>query len=289
MSTGTVVEAKEKRKFRMRVVSWNMRRATRTSPAWKILTELKPDLALLQEVSGIPADVGQSFDVKFKNAVTKTGTPQRFGTAILVKGAIVGELPLSSAYDWVNQEIKRFAGNIVSCTVATAQYPRLNVVSVYSPAWPINTSAYPIADVTAVKLIHNPRVWGTEILWSVLGKADLADAPWIVGGDFNISETFDTEWQGRNGVRFGIRSSGNREILDRMQVLGFTECLRQHNGRLVPTFKHSRRDIAHQIDHLFVTGPLASLLGCCVVGDQLDVFLNSVSDHLPIISDFRSV
>jgi exonuclease III len=106
----------------MRVVSWNMRRANRTSSAWKILIDLKPDVALLQEVSGIPSDVEQSFDVNLHNAVTRNNTPQRFGTAILVKGTIVGPLPLSSEYDWVNQELKRFEGNLVACTDVTGEF-----------------------------------------------------------------------------------------------------------------------------------------------------------------------
>ena len=97
----------------MRIVSWNMRKATRTSPAWKILIDLQPDLALLQEVSGIPRDVEQSFDIRFHNAVTESGKPQKFGTVVLVKGAIVQQLPLSSEYDWVNQELDRLKGNVV--------------------------------------------------------------------------------------------------------------------------------------------------------------------------------
>jgi endonuclease/exonuclease/phosphatase family metal-dependent hydrolase len=249
---------------------------------------LQPDLALLQEVSGIPRDVEQSFDIRVHNAVTESGKPQKFGTAVLVKGAIVQQLPLSSEYDWVNQELDRLKGNVVCYSVQTAEHSKLNVVSVHSPAWAIKVSEYPIADVKAVQLIHNPRVWATEVLWSALKKADLVDAPWIVGGDFNSSETFDREWQDSNGVRPGLRSSGNREILERMKALGFTECLRGYNGKLTPTFRNPANGrVVHQMDHLFATNPLYLLLNHCAVGDGSNIFTNSVSDHLPIVADFR--
>ena len=57
----------------MRVITWNVRRATETSAAWKILADLNPDIALLQEVASIPKDINKSFDIKFKRAIGKTG------------------------------------------------------------------------------------------------------------------------------------------------------------------------------------------------------------------------
>jgi len=75
-------------------------------------------------------------------------------------------------------------------------------------------------DVSPVKLKLNPKVWPTEIIWSALKNTISNNEEWIVGGDYNISETFDKEWQDRNGVKFAIRSSGNKEILDRMYEVG---------------------------------------------------------------------
>ncbi len=266
----------------MRVITWNIRKATESSLAWKILTDLDPDVALLQEVliSNIPKNIKDLFDIKFHTAIGKTGKPQDFGTAIFVKGKIINELPLSSEYDWVNQELKHFAGNLLSCLVQPTGYPMmLNIISVYSPAWPIDTSKYSGIDITTVKLKHNPKLWVTEILWSALKNTNLADVPWIVGGDFNSSETFDLTF-----------SSGNREILDRMEALGFTECLRTYNGKLTPTFKNPRDGkIVHQIDHIFVTHSLSPKLKKCITGDKSIIFEKSVSDHLPIIADFKDV
>ena len=108
----------------------------------------------------------------------------------------------------------------------------------------------------------------------------LSDDQWIVGGDFNCSETFDYLWKGG--------PSGNREILDRMDDLGLTECLRTYNGELVPTFKNaSNGNIIHQLDHLFVSDGLSYSLERCNTGDVSKVFDKSLSDHVPVIGVFR--
>lgn len=52
-----------------------------------------------------------------------------------------------------------------------------------------------------------------------------AEEPLIVAGDLNSSETFDLR---RGGPR------GNREIIDRMNALGFYDCLRMFRGEPMP-------------------------------------------------------
>ena len=57
----------------------------------------------------------------------------------------------------------------------------------------------------------------------------LAEEPFIVAGDLNSSETFDYLWHGD--------PSGNREIMDRMNALGFYDCFHTAhtaNTRCVP-------------------------------------------------------
>jgi exonuclease III len=263
----------------VRVVTWNLRRATRASRVWDVLTGLNPDLALLQEVSSIPSTFSDLFDIKTARTIGRNGRLLTSGTAVCVKGRISGNLPLSSEHDWVNQELKRFEGNFLSGIVRLRALPAVNVVSAYSPAWPVDTSRYPDVDITPVKLKQNPKVWPTEVLWSALKNADLTSRPWIVGGDLNISETFD--------LTFG---KGNREILDRMDALGFTECLRKHQGKLTPTFRNTHGGrVVHQIDHLFVSEALYSTLETCKVGDASVIFEESLSDHLPIVADFNEL
>lgn len=270
----------------MRAITWNIHGADKESLVWKLLFELQPDLVLLQEVRSIPDKVKRVFDVLSRVAIYKTGRPQRFSTAVLVKGKIINEISLKSEYEWVNHELEFFKGNFISCTVLPQNQEPLNVVSVYSPAWPVDKDRLKGIDVSPVKLKSNPEVWVTEIIWSALKNTISSNENWIVGGDYNSSETFDKDWQDKNRIKFGIRSSGNKEILDRMYELGFTECLRKYNDKIIPTFKHSNKEIAHQLDHLFVTNKWCSRLKRCQVGDRSVIFGKSLSDHLPIIADF---
>ena len=130
--------------------------------------------------------------------------------------------------------------------------------------------------------MNNEYVWCTEILWSLLTHSmGRHSGPWLVGGDFNSSETFDA-W--RTGGR------GNRQIIERMNALGLTDCLRSHHGRLVPTFRNPRGGkIIHQIDHLYVSEPLLGSLRSADVGPSDIIFDQRLSDHLPIIADFDAL
>jgi len=114
------------------------------------------------------------------------------------------------------------------------------VVSVHSPYFRIDPARFAGINTSAVKLTQNPDVYLADILWATLPQS--TDA-WIVGGDFNLSETFD---DGPSGPR------GNREWLGRMTKSGYTECLRTAQGRLTPTFKNKvGGEVLHQ-DRPFV-------------------------------------
>lgn len=262
----------------MRVVTWNCQRARASSKVWELLTELSPDIALLQEVGSLPAALTQKYAYIIERAVKPNGELQRFSNAVLVKGALTANGPLTAAPDWVSTELKRFEGNIVSCLAKPVNGPPLNVVCVYNPARPIDGSRFIGVDTSPVKLKLDPDVWVGDILWYGLRHQRLtADDLWLVGGDFNLSESFD--WRPK-GPR------GNKEYLDRMAHLGLVECLRQITGCVTPTFRNTDgRAIKHQLDHLFVTKRLALSLKTCCTGSQELVF-GGLSDHLPVIADF---
>jgi len=264
----------------MRIVTWNVKRATTKSPVWQLLLELSPDVVLLQEVNGFSDEIKEQFDIKYKHAITKDGNKQSFGTAVMVKGKIIEDIELVSKHDWVNKELSFFSGNILGCVVEIQKHSLINVMSVYSPAWPVNKKRIRNIDVSDVKLENNPDVWATEILWSGL-KERLPSKihQWVIAGDFNASETFDYMWAG--GPR------GNKIVLDRMNDLGLIECLKLYKGELTPTFKNlGNNKVIHQLDHLFVNNDFATNLKQCVTGDQEKIFGESISDHLPVIADF---
>lgn len=85
----------------LRIVAWNCRRASRTSGAWDYLLELDPDVALLQEVGAVPERVEDVYAIASATPVARAGNPQRFRTAVLVKGTIGAEVALPAPTEWV--------------------------------------------------------------------------------------------------------------------------------------------------------------------------------------------
>lgn len=266
--------------MKLKVLSWNVRRAKKESPVWELIAELNPDIITLQEVTSIPESIQDIYAVKSINAIYKDGQAQKFSTVILAKGEI-SALTLKSDLDWVNKELEFFKGNLVSATVEVPGYLPINVISVYAPAWPIDDKRLENIDVSSVKLKQHPKVWCSDMLWSALKNIpSLKEEAWIVGGDFNSSVTFDYMWSGP--------PSGNQEIIDRFNALGLTECLKTFTGELTPTFRNPRGGkVIHQLDHVYVTDALSSALTNSYAGDAFDIFENSLSDHLPIISEFE--
>ena len=249
---------------------------------WHYLLDLEPDLAVLQEVSGVPDVVSELYEVRSGRPIGKSCQPQPFQNVTLVRGSFDVQLTLKTAFPWATTELTSFAGNLLAWHVRLKNGPPVNVVNVYSPTWPVDRSRLNGIDTGAVRLTQNPDVWVGDLLWSSLeSRPGLHEEYWIVAGDFNMSETFDS-WPG--GPR------GNREYLDRMMDLGFTECLRTASGELTPTFRNPRDGkILHQMDHLFVTAKLASTLTACVTANHSDIFDAGLSDHLPITAEFSSI
>ncbi len=222
----------------------------------------------------MPEAITNKYCFKIKKARKPNAQDQKFGTAILVKGEILEEIQFSSDIDWVAKEIDYYKGNILGFKVNTEEYRNLNVVSVYSPAWPIEPERIKDVDVSGVKLDQNPDVWLTEILWKALQNKRIMDEDdWVVAGDLNSSPTFDIKWKPR----------GNDQIMRRMEELGFYECLKGFHNAIVPTYRTPTGFIEDQLDHLFVSQNIKKHLQNCYVGSR-DLFKHSVSDHLPIIA-----
>jgi exonuclease III len=264
----------------LRIITWNCWRATAgRSVLWDYFSELNPDIALLQEVTSVPDSVLARYSCQMERAVTQAGTPQWFNTAVLVKGQIGPPIAPRASSDGIETELRWFAGNLVARHITPDNGPTMKVVSVYNPAWEIDSARLKDVDVSSVKLTQNQDVWMADLLWASLVhmKPDPSEA-WVIAGDFNLSETFDL-WPG--GPR------GNREYLDRMGALGLAECLRKATGVLTPTFRTSGGIVKHQMDHLFVTAALSGRLVACDVGSSAVVLEQRLSDHLPIVADFR--
>lgn len=269
-----------------RIVTWNCNKATiARRGVWDYLFEMDPDVALLQEVNSMPDEVCSAYEYQMDKAKKKDGLPQKFSTVLLVKGHISEKLLFPASEKWIEEELQSFSGNLVAREIVPDNGPQMTpikAISVHGHDNPIDSTKFNGIDVTGVCLTQNPDpgVWVIDLLRASLAhqRPDL-NQPWIVAGDFNTSETFD--W--RSG---GPR--GNREYLDCMEELGFTECLRKSQGRLTPTFRNTCGGaVKHQIDHLFVSSVLAERLITCDTGSIERVFNAHLSDHLPIIADFQ--
>lgn len=265
----------------MRVVSWNIRRAASTGPkqrAWIYLAALEPDMVLLQEVGDIPASFWDQYTALHQLAIGKTGRPQRFGSALLVRQGPLTEVALKAPLTWVNDELARLGGFVLAGQ-ANVLGRETVVVSVHSPAWYLDRPRLSLVDVGDVRLTQNADVWVADLVLAAICPLVAGSRRVLVGGDFNLSTTFDA-W--RRGGR------GNQEYLDRMAALGMVECLASFRGGLTPTFRNPRGGrVIHQIDHLFASPGLAEHLRWCEVPPVEDFLQQGLSDHLPIISDFN--
>ena len=258
------------------VLTWNMRRSSPDSQSWDIIRKISPDFCLLQEVGGIPKDISDEYKILQQKAINKNGVPQKFSTVILSKKPIE-QFRLKSSIDWVSKQLEFFSGNFL-CGSIYINGNKINLISVYSPAWIVDTEKILQEDLKGIKLELSKSVWPTEILQNGLEHEEISiKNNWIISGDFNNSSTFDILWPGG--------PKGCQEIIDRLYSLNLKEALFEHHGKLIPTFRNPKGGkIIHQIDHVFISEGLFSNLISSNVMSEFDVFEESLSDHYPILT-----
>lgn len=268
----------------MRVITWNVRRAMKDSRVWNILINLQPDVVLLQEVGEIPESIKEIYKIKRERPVNKKNNPQKFMTVILIKGEIISDIQLFSKQDWINKELTFFKGNFVGCVAKIEGHNPINIICVYNPAWNIDEKRLEGIDISIIALKDKTKLSGAEVLSDALKEIVKISDTWIVGGDYNWSDTFEKDYPGGPP---GLVTCGNKELRERMYSLGFKECLREYNQKVIPTFRNPNGNkVIHQIDHLYVTNDLFSNLSKSIVGDN-EILERKLSDHLPIIADFE--
>lgn len=265
----------------MKILIWNVNRAGASRPAaWEVIRREAPDIALLQEVTGLPGWVKERYRSHLVSPRYFGGHHAQFKSAILSKWPIDTTPFLASSLDWVNAVHRERYGWLLEGEVTQDDGRRLRLVSVHSPAFPVAKTALKGVDVSPINLTNNPSLWFTEILWSLLREADLdGNTGWIIGGDFNSSFLFDHPVD-----------RGNRQVADRMNALGLIDCVRYGHGSPIPTFQHPGGTVRHQLDYCYVNASLLNRLTEARVVDQAEVFdqAKRLSDHLPIVCDFAS-
>lgn len=264
----------------MKVITWNVNKASLDREGvWQMLEREDADILLLQEVTRIPVEFLRRYNCHARFPRFFGGHNAQFQTAVLAKGRVNTTPFLVSRIEGVNKVHSTRYGWIHECEVIEDAGAECRVISIHSPAFPVPRKEIDDADFQAIKLTNNPELWFTEILWSLLQNANLGnDANWIVAGDFNSSVKLDEP-----------RNRGNREVIQRLNALGLTDCLSRHDdGQPVPTFQHSSKAVEHQLDYLYVNAPLLDRLKSARVPGHDEVFGTNprLSDHLPIVCEF---
>lgn len=288
----------------MRVLTWNTtgaaipKNGNLAADKWKVLLKLNPDIAVLQEVFGVPECVRDVYHVEYQKATFFADRKANFGTAVLARKpdwTVGPEVSWESEYRWVNQIQETFPGWLIGRKIGSKWGgDNYSVVAVHAPAFPLKCDKKTPklcrildgVDIGPVKLQNNPKLWFTEILWSLLKGANTRDGTsWIVAGDFNSSRLFDKP-----------KNKGNGEIIARLQAMGLLDCVFQYElqrhvcpdfGDRVPTYKQPNGSVVHQLDYIYVTLPLVDRLTNVRVGHGLPDVKEWISNHLPIICDFR--
>lgn len=263
----------------MKVITWNVNRAGNSRRAlWEMVLREDADIVLLQEVADIPTWIRRRYQCHVMSPRYFEGRNAPFSSAILSKGLIDATPYLQSELSWINRIHTDRYGWIIGCETTLGSGERFRLVAVHSPAFPIPRDEWADVDASGIKLTNNPDLWFTEVLWSLLRRADLSDETnWIVGGDFNSSVLFDEP-----------KDRGNRQVIERLNTLGLTDCLSHHHGSPVPTFQHSTKTVDHQLDYCYVNAPMLDRLAGARVPSREEVFDRKprLSDHLPILCEF---
>jgi hypothetical protein len=265
----------------VRIVSWNCKGASLNSPPWDYLLELDPDIALLQNFGTIPDRVLDAFATgPDMTSAYEPGRAPKYFAEILAKGTVSRRLDLPAPEEWIKHELHAYRDFFTARHVTLGSGIHLTAFSVYSPAFALDTPRLDGVDTSSIRLPQHTKIFGTELLWATLGMMQIRPTErFIVAGDFNSSETFDDP-----------KPRGNRDIMDRLNGLGFTEVLLESRGTLTPTFRTTYGGyITHQLDHMYVTEALREKLVTCDVGSAKRVFepRPMLSDHLPIVAEFE--
>lgn len=251
----------------VRIVTWNVRGAAAGRNTWELAAALGADILMVQESGTIPVGAFPRHALVEHRTIRKGGGEQQTAAVLLVRGKIVAEVPLRVRQE--HEHLLRLArNNMHAHEVALDHGERIGVLHAYCPPWPLER-------------MHGSDVWLTHLLEDAVRNLEgRGGMPWVVAGDLNLSETFDMRSR---------EPRGNKAFLDAMTAAGMIECLRHSRGALTPTYRHRDGSLIHQIDHLFVNGPLAERLLCCDTAPAELVFAPRprLSDHLPIIADFR--
>jgi len=249
----------------LKVITWNLgywQHRQMHEKAWDYLKEqLKPDLALLQEVNPIKKD---NENLLFKKI------HQTWGTAIYARNMPLEEMILESEYNdrLVAALVEHKQGkkshtlcpsplpSQVAALVEHKQGKKIAVVSVHAPI--IGGRVFP----------HLEEIFqGIETM--------VCEKTFIVGGDLNTARLAEKVWP----------KHGHGIFFEKLERSIFFDCHHKFHEREEQTFFRKGSKYEFQDDHLFVSRDLADCVKSChALNNEIT---RSVSDHIPIVAEIE--
>ena len=267
----------------MKIASWNLNQE-KCPGAWEYLTELKVDLALVQEA--LP-DRSRRGVYRPSGITGRDGKARPWGSAVVALSEEVQLTPIGLAEGkWRGRGLGLAPLDCVSRGhVAIAR---------------VDSAGLQFTAISAYGLMEYGYASGT-LLRTIADLEPLLDDPALgdnvlIAGDWNIG----TWWDGDEDAKYAQREGAALQLLE---AYGFQDCLEHHlpknRGRLigcpcghgdecrhVRTYRKSGSASSYQDDYLFATRPLAGLLRSAQVDPNWN-WNSPISDHAPLIAELK--
>lgn len=246
----------------MRVISWNMKNKKSN---WTFLRSLSPDIALIQEaynLNNTPINSlinDHTHKLKVKNKVNNfIYSPKNKSERI--------SFP------------KEFNNDFICVKTTTKNKIEIFFMSIYGN---LDWDKFPNSE-TKLKKWFTIFAGQLAITMTYL-KNQYNARNIIIAGDFNCERRMDDNPTSTKFMKNGERI--NSLLFDFILGMGFKNCVRKFNSKVQRTFKHNKSLYNWELDHMFCTEELYDSLQKIEVLDS--VIQNEVSDHNPIVADFR--
>jgi exonuclease III len=270
----------------LRLVSWNLAygkpAAYKTEEnrrrQWALLGALAPDIALLQECR--PPDLELHAPAWMASVYRCVGLLQqgwRLSTSIFVRQPLTVDALHPTPLDATERRwLEHLSGCVATATVR-AEAVEFAVASVHA--------AGALKVGTAVTLAEHERIRRPGL--ALANTSDLLAAvlePWVagrrflVGGDWNTSPLFDTDYP---NTRWG-KAKASTEFFERRKRSGWCDTMRRFHDTEIRTYLDPSTG-PREIDRVFTDPETYNRLVACHV--LVDVAVTELSDHAPLVVD----
>lgn len=269
----------------MRVLTWNLAfmkpgpfKALRNRQRqWALIAAITPDIALLQECR--PEDLTARAPGWMVDEYDLIATPPTrwTGSAVVLARKDLAAVPVDERI--LTEQTQRWLailGRDVAITQITSGGRLTTVASVYAFAGPVKHPDLSSGDHAIVKRPALPQAWYGDLAAAALEPLT-ATGPFIIGGDWNNAELFDTT--------FPATAPASAQFFAARAAAGWHDAMRKVHADEVRTYLDPASG-PYELDRVFTDRATHSTLtGCHVLTEPS---LTTLSDHAPVIAEFGS-